>query len=312
MAEIHQLLLAEGRETVLLKARSAKERRVVEIASRILAEESEALGFSYAGFCMVSLPHRRLVDDTTQWYRDNGRFSLMIEPGSLIEGSRPRLYGVPYGARARMILLYLCTQAVRRDSRIIELGGSMREWLARVGIAPGGETYRSVREQAKRISACRLTIAWRGDNGEEGFKRENIIDGMLTVPSRAPGEESEETIEITESFFRALKAHPVPLWEPALQAISNSSLALDIYVWLVYRLHSLRKPTLVSWSALQAQFGPEYNRMRDFRRWFLQALVEAHAVYPGARVDVDRQGLRMLPSASATVSRPRQLNLINR
>ena len=40
------------------------------------------------------------------------------------------VYGVPYGARARMILLYLQTQAVRTGSREVALGRSMRDWMA--------------------------------------------------------------------------------------------------------------------------------------------------------------------------------------
>jgi Plasmid encoded RepA protein len=67
-------------------------------------------------------------------------------------------WGVPYGARARMILLYLQTQAVRTGRREIELGRSMRDWMERMGLSIGGETARSLREQAARISACTL---WR-------------------------------------------------------------------------------------------------------------------------------------------------------
>jgi hypothetical protein len=44
--------------------------------------------------------------------------------------------GVPFGSRARLILLYLQTQALRSRSREVELGRSMREWLRRMGIAP--------------------------------------------------------------------------------------------------------------------------------------------------------------------------------
>ena len=57
-------------------------------------------------------------------------------------------YGVPYGARARMILLYLQTQAVRTGSREVALGRSMRDWMERMGLSVGGETARGLREQA--------------------------------------------------------------------------------------------------------------------------------------------------------------------
>ncbi len=43
------------------------------------------------------------------------RVTLLIEPGRMMKRgqAKPVLHGVPYGARARMILLFLQTQAVR-------------------------------------------------------------------------------------------------------------------------------------------------------------------------------------------------------
>ena len=306
MAEVHQFVLVHGVDGARAMATTRAERKLVDLAAKVLAEESDALGFSYAGFCMTSLPHKRLADATREWYRENGRYSLMIEPGKIIRAGRPQFFGVPYGARARMILLYLCTQAVRKNSRRIEIGRSMNAWLGRMGISSGGESYTAVREQANRISACRMTIAWRGENGLEGFKRENIIDGMLSVPAaESEGQVSlwDDEVELTESFFQALRAHPVPLWEPALRVISNQSLVIDIYVWLTYRLRTVERPQSVSWAALQAQFGPEYTRHRDFRRRFAEALRQALAVYPEANVGLNERGILLHPSPLAVSRR---------
>jgi hypothetical protein len=109
----------------------------------------------------------------------------------------------------------------------------------------------------------------------------------------------EEEVELTESFFAALKRHPVPIWEPAIRAISRHSLVLDVYVWLTYRLRAVKKPTLVPWPALKSQFGPEYERLRDFRRGFIRALKQALAVYPDANVTLDEEGLVLKPSRPA-------------
>jgi hypothetical protein len=309
MGAVHDLVLQHGRQQALSLAQSVEERKLVDLAARILSEEGDSLGITYAGFCMTSLPHKRPKDEAREWFRENGRYSLMIEPGKIIKGGRPVFYGVPYGARARMILLYLCTQAIQKGCRRIEIGRSMRDWLGRMGITVGGESYTAVREQAHRISACRMTIAWRGDNGEEGFKRENIIDGMLTMGARNDSMPLlwEDEVELTESFFAALKSHPVPLWEPALRCISNQPLVIDLYVWLVYRLHGVGRPTPIPWPVLQAQFGSEYTRPRDFRRRFTEALAEALAVYPEAKVDIDKRGIVLRPSRPAVVPRARLL-----
>jgi hypothetical protein len=77
---------------------------------------------------------------------------------------------------------------------------------------------------------------------------------------------------LSEQFFSQLSAHPVPLDEAAVRAISNNSVALDIYAWLSYRLHVLKGLTLISWVALKAQFGGGFEHMRTFRAHFLENL----------------------------------------
>jgi hypothetical protein len=51
-------------------------------------------------------------------------------------------------------------------------------------------------------------------------------------------------VTINELFFRSLKQHPVPISENALKHISGSSLAIDVYIWLAYRLNVIETPTV--------------------------------------------------------------------
>ena len=67
MAEVHQFVLVHGGDGARTMATTRAERRLVDLAAKVLAEESDALGFSYAGFCMTSLPHKRLADATREW-----------------------------------------------------------------------------------------------------------------------------------------------------------------------------------------------------------------------------------------------------
>ena len=97
-------------------------------------------------------------------------------------------------------------------------------------------------------------------------------------------------------FFEQLKKHPVPIEEKAISMISNNSMAIDIYCWLAYRLHSLTGPKHVTWKALHAQFGRGLARLDHFRWYFCHTLELALAVYPGARVDIDGRGLTLNPS----------------
>lgn len=106
----------------------------------------------------------------------------------------------------------------------------------------------------------------------------------------------QDRVLLDEDFYRALREHPVPVSETALRAIGARSLVIDIYIWLAYRLHALKKDVEVSWPSLHAQFGAEVGRIRGFRKYFIECLAIAVAAYPEARVDVDARGLTLRPS----------------
>jgi len=294
MGDIHRLVLRHGRKGAKTLVPDPERRRLVDIAAELLEEESRAIGITYSGFCLTALPHRRLPDNR-HWVRTSPRVTLMVEPGRLPHDER--LYGVPYGSRARLILLYLQTQAMQTNSPEVELGRSMREWMGRLGVSLGGQSYRDVRDQANRISACRLTFSWHQSNGI-GFKRDSIVDGGITLHDEddRQGRLWVDTVHLSPMFFQALRKHPVPIWEPALRYISNKSMSIDVYIWLAYRLHQLTGATKVSWPALHAQFGAGFKGLHHFKPRFAEATVMACVVYPEAAVDITDQGLMLHPS----------------
>jgi hypothetical protein len=298
MSAIHELVLHHGIERARELVLSKQDRRLVEIAAETLAEETARMGFSHAGFALTSLPHKAIPDPV--WRRESHRVKLLVESG---RDGNAELIGLPYGAKARMILIYLQTQAIRFDSREIELGRSMRSWLSAMGIATvGGMTYKQVIEQARRISACRLTFLTRQDDVElrqNGAFVDQTVSLFGTMDSRQ-GLLWQDSVTLNELFFRSLKKHPVPISESALKHISSSSLAIDVYVWLAYRMNVLEEAIPISWPALFAQFGSNFGKISHFKPTFLDALRLAMSVYPDAQVQVNpQQGLTLLPSKPA-------------
>ena len=88
----------------------------------------------------------------------------------------------------------------------------------------------------------------------------------------------------------------VPVDLRAIRHLRGSPLAIDLYVWLTYRMSYLKKPTLIPWESLQAQFGATYARPRDFRRKALVHLEAVLRVYPTVRIARTGSGLRLHPS----------------
>ena len=101
MGQIHELVALHGRDTAR-KLVPLEQKRLVDLAADVLADEKVAAGFTYSGFCMASLPHRSLPDDS-QRVRKSEDFSLIIEPGKLFRHGEEEgtLYGVPFGPRDR-------------------------------------------------------------------------------------------------------------------------------------------------------------------------------------------------------------------
>jgi Plasmid encoded RepA protein len=303
MGEIHELVVRHGRR----QARElvpVSQRMLVDIAAEILADEAQRIGITYSGFCLTGFPHKRLKDDAA-WEKPGHQVTLLVEPGRLKTGPGPAtLFGVPYGARARIIMIYLQTQALRSGGRQVQLGRSMRDWMTRMGLSAGGETARALRDQARRISACHIKFFWSAANGQgregDGFKKGSIVtDGFFFREEEAEDRQGllfDDVVTLDETFYEALRDHPVPLLESAIKQLKEKSLALDVYIWLAYRLHSLKQPTPISWASLFAQFGTGFRLSRQFKPYFLESLGAATAAYPDAKIEVGDVGIVMHPS----------------
>jgi hypothetical protein len=293
MGTVHELIESRGRDAAL---RLEFDRRVVDAAMRYMSDEDGEVGFVYSGWAQAALPHRRLPDDEA-WQIQSEKVTLLVEPGRRITDGKPVLVGVPYGSRARLIMLYLQTEALRTGSREVVLGRSLRMWLARMGIPHGGKSIKEVREQAERISRCSLTFHVH-KGGRAGLLNQHIVDTALFLDRDDPAQGSLflETARLSETFWEQLQRHPVPIEEAAIRAINNNSMALDIYCWLAYRLHVLPGTRAISWKALHIQFGGGFSRLDHFRPRFLENLQLALAVYRDARVQASSKGLSLEPS----------------
>ena len=294
MGEVHRLLVEHGKAKVL---QMELDRSIVDAAAGYLSAEESEVGYLYSGWAQSALPHKRIPDDAS-WQIHTDHVSLVVQPGLKASKTGDAVsVGVPYGSRARLICLYLQSEAIRTNSREVELGRSLHAWLKKLDISIGGTSMKAVRDQAERISRCRISFEIK-TGGRVGLVNQNIMDTAVFLQNDDhQGQLFIETAKLSEMFFEQLQKHPVPVQESAVKQISNNSMALDVYCWLAYRLHALKAPTPVSWKALQSQFGKTLPRMDQFRWYFKKTLAMAMAVYPDANVDDDGvRGLILKPS----------------
>jgi hypothetical protein len=295
MGRVHKLLVENGKQGVLQQG-DIFERTVVEAAAGFLGDERDEAGFLFSGWAQAALPHRRLPDDQV-WQVRTERVTLVVQPGfRVLDKGEPVPVGVPYGSRARLILLFLQSEAVRTKSREIELGKTLHAWLRRLEIPIGGRAVTAVRDQAERISRCRMSFTIK-HGGRIGLVNQNLLDTAMFIEEDGP--QSSLFIEkatLSQTFYDQLLAHPVPVKEAAVRQLANNSMALDVYCWLAWRLHALAAPTPITWKGLHAQFGRGIARQDHFKEHFRGVMQLALSVYPDAIVDESPQGVVLHPS----------------
>jgi hypothetical protein len=297
LGDVHQLILDYGAETAKALSSSKLERQCLDAAVAVMQDDRFDLNLLHSGFALTALPHRNTKEII--WERvggQNGEIKLHVESGF---GPDKLPIGLPYGSVARLILIHLSTEAVANNSRIVELGSSMRAFLRRMGVAPGGRSFASVREQARKISLCKLTFFNKR-------AKDTVTSNGAFVKNAVICDETDErqmaflqdTVELDDAFFKSLTDHPLPLRESAIKQLSGRSTALDLYIFLSYRLHVLERPTPVSWASLYHQFGAGTASQRIFKQNFKDPLQLALAAYPEANVEMTENGLVLNPSES--------------
>ena len=292
-------------------ATPAERRRLrnrVEATHKILSELAtpEELAFLHAGLCQTCLPHSRPASDDAIWRRASGRFPLMVSPGGVDDGAGPAVrVGVPYGPKARLILIYLQSEGVK--GRVVSIGSSMSAWIRSLGLAVTGGprgSIQAVREQALRIAQCSFTLQWSATdaagNTQTLVRNTQIVEGLELWT--APGNDGcrwPETVELSEQFYRHLKEHAVPLDKRAIARLAGNSLGLDLYALFAYRLPRLKGDLHLRWAQLQEQLGSGETAVTSLAQRLRDVLPNVLGVYPDAKVEVTRHGLLLRPSLPA-------------
>ncbi len=257
------------------------------------AKDAGALGFMARSLVMATMPHSKV--EGNEFIRKNGAFRLHIMSPD----------GVPYGVPPRLLMLWLTTEAVRKKSPVLELGDNLTEFMDRIGMEMTGGVRGGITRMKKQArSLFSSTVHAFYEDGSASGRRSFLIseEENLWWDAKDPNQRSlwTSTVKLTDKFFREITESPIPFDMRALPALRRSPLALDVYMWLTYRMTYLRKPTTIPWAALMLQFGSDYQKnnrgILDWKRKFLDRLQDVLAIYRDARVEVSEVGLTIYPS----------------
>ncbi len=300
-------------------------RDVIESHLAIEAEDAKkagALGFMARALVIATMPYKdqRNADGTPKesFTRQNGDFKLRIVAG--YDG------GIPFGIYPRLLMSWVTTEAVRKQSPVIELGDSLSMFLRDVldiRSTSGGKRGSTTRvsEQMKRLFGSLITAQYSGSLEKRGFMLKNVLiadelevhdedekDALWTPQQGHEAGTWRSKVKLTNNFFQECINNPVPIDLRAFKALRGSPLAMDIYTWLTYRMSYVQTTTRpITWEALMLQFGSGYGSLisspqaakqsvLDFKRNFLKSLKLVHTVYPEANVNFNDTGIVLMPS----------------
>lgn len=258
------------------------------------ARDAGALGYMCRALAQATMPHSE--QGGTEFTRHNGAFSMTMLARSDI--------GLPYGTVPRLVMAWMTTEAVRTKERELKLGTSLSSFMEQLDMVPTGGRWGTIsrlRDQMRRLLSASVMAVYDADDGWAHKSVQMFSESRLWWDPKSPEQAGlwQSTLTLGEDFFKEVVERPVPVDMRALKALKRSPMTLDIYVWLTYRNSYLKRPTLIPWPALQAQFGAGYpdtkQGLRDFKKSYLRAMNKVLAIYP-AKVESHPDGLLMRPS----------------
>lgn len=313
------------------KTQLAKARKFSRLAEEALALESEDaarsgnMAFVAKWLVHATLPYKEPRNNPPAWGRTSGNVSLLIQPGyyqkkietidkkgKTVFHNELLSYGYPYGSYPRLILAWIATEIVKnkktdKDSRVIELGDSLVQFMAGLGKhgASGGTrgTITILKNQMQKLFSAQIAVTtdpnaanWQS----EGFRITDNAQIDSWWDPQHPGQQSlwKSQIRLTERFYENIVKSPVPVDIRIVKSLASSALAMDVYCWLTYRNALIDRQTKVPWEALMQQFGSEASKHK-FIEGFNRALKAVQVLYPEAKVVSDKAGLLLIPSPTS-------------
>ena len=281
-----------------------KARRSFTVADQVnqLVGASEAdpdRGFMARLMALCSLP-RTNPGNRKEYVRRNGPYTLVMSAGGLNK--------LPFGNLPRLLLAWVCTEAVRTGSRELVLGKSLSKFMRTLGVySSAGGVANRLRNQMDRLFSSTVQLIYEDERGKATVNSLIADSTAFWWNTKRPEESTlwESKIELSEKFFNEIIRHPVPLDMNTLKALKRCALGLDLYLWLTYRMFTLRVPLRLPWRHLYRQFDaapaktPDKQSIKFFRRKVLRELKKIKLAWPELNYATARGVLILLPSAPA-------------
>lgn len=258
---------------------------------------------------ICGLPYDRQPLDVREFERVQGNMAIDISAGSVRDPDGNKIQQpLPFGPKARLILMHLCSEAVRQKSATIEIADSLTGFIRDMGFSDSGGKkgpLTAFKQQINALAACTIRMSvWNGEHSKtKTFSPIEEIDLWLpTDPNQRILWPS--TVTFSPIMFESLQRHALPVNTKAVRAFAGSARKLDLYFWLGWRVHNIGSPLHISWEAMRKQFGMGYGRDRDFRAKLVEEIGHIKEVFPKLPLKLSEEGITLEPADPSVLALP--------
>src|SRR4051812_14089670 len=146
-------------------------KRLIDASVKIRQQPPEEIIYQHTVLCQTALPLRQQPNDVRKWQRKQGRAFMQIEAGSALDPKSEEYVDIPlpFGPKARLVLMHLNSEAVRRQSPVIEIEKTMTAFIRRLmngqdtengnRCDPNGREIRAFKQQLGSLSVATIRLA---------------------------------------------------------------------------------------------------------------------------------------------------------
>ena len=213
--------------------------------------------------------------------------------------------GLPYGGLPRLIMAWVAAEVKLKKSKRIDINRSLTSFLRELNISSTGGNKGSVRRvktQLLRLFSCAVGHQISEHNSEsiETLSLATKQQYWWTPLTTETGISDGSYIELSQEFYNQIIESSAPVDMRVLSLLKTSPMAMDVYIWLTYKMSIITEPVTISWPQLKKQIGVGYasdkKGLNRFQEAFKKHLVTVKILYPNVRVELLYGRLQLLPS----------------
>ena len=262
-----------------------------------LDDYRQNIGFSGDIFMIFGLPTQRLKGNPPYWTKKTSYCELTI--------TRNEKFEIPYGCYARMNQIFIDTEVKTKNTNLIDVGRSFREYTHKLGYKDGWANKSLLRQLVNYVTSVITVIpAQEMQNRLVGIQSVIAEKWDITFDVQSPDQLmlSKGQIILDPRYAKWIHDHSAPLNMDVVNVFRRNPLALDFYRYLAYRNNELSKPVSFLDCLLFEELGTEQQNDR-YTRSHLKRILQVIQLYWPVRAKFEDGYFELKPSPPAIQKR---------